>query len=187
MLNHPEQARALLSTQPQLAYALFQALLVNEIVDPTILRVSNEHYERLNNNICSQPMLGAAEALQQPSHESPCVYEKQSAQPRRTDTESAIYPHARPGISTHTSPPRRILTHNVPWPTAGIISHPEVPALLTSEPYHHERPQVPTPRHVPTRPPEFLHVSEEHKVCIQRFPHTDLQTLNRIFFCKYCK
>lgn len=39
MITHPEQARALLVAHPQLSYALFQALLLNKIVDPGILQV----------------------------------------------------------------------------------------------------------------------------------------------------
>ncbi len=39
MITHPDQARALLVAHPQLAYALFQALLLNKIVDPAILQV----------------------------------------------------------------------------------------------------------------------------------------------------
>lgn len=38
--NSPEQARHLLQTQPQLSYALFQAMLMNQIVDPSVLQVS---------------------------------------------------------------------------------------------------------------------------------------------------
>ncbi|PCH37517.1 hypothetical protein WOLCODRAFT_110020 [Wolfiporia cocos MD-104 SS10] len=37
VITHPEQARALLVAHPQLGYALFQALLLNNIVDPAIL------------------------------------------------------------------------------------------------------------------------------------------------------
>lgn len=37
VITHPEQARALLVGHPQLSYALFQALLLNKIVDPAIL------------------------------------------------------------------------------------------------------------------------------------------------------
>lgn len=37
--DYPEQARLLLKTQPQLSYALFQAMLMNNIVDPTALQV----------------------------------------------------------------------------------------------------------------------------------------------------
>lgn len=40
MITHPEHARGLLVAHPQLGYALFQALLLNKIVDPTILKVS---------------------------------------------------------------------------------------------------------------------------------------------------
>ncbi|KAN0136809.1 hypothetical protein V8E53_005250 [Lactarius tabidus] len=38
VITHPDQARALLVAHPQLAYALFQALLLNKIVDPAILQ-----------------------------------------------------------------------------------------------------------------------------------------------------
>ncbi|EGO01055.1 hypothetical protein SERLA73DRAFT_50956, partial [Serpula lacrymans var. lacrymans S7.3] len=38
VITHPEQARTLLIAHPQLAYALFQALLLNKIVDPAILQ-----------------------------------------------------------------------------------------------------------------------------------------------------
>ncbi|KAF9256022.1 hypothetical protein L218DRAFT_966761 [Marasmius fiardii PR-910] len=37
VITHPDQARALLVAHPQLAYALFQALLLNKIVDSSIL------------------------------------------------------------------------------------------------------------------------------------------------------
>ncbi|KAI0249799.1 hypothetical protein BJV78DRAFT_1225025 [Lactifluus subvellereus] len=38
VITHPDQARTLLVAHPQLAYALFQALLLNKIVDPVILQ-----------------------------------------------------------------------------------------------------------------------------------------------------
>ncbi|KAG7442910.1 uncharacterized protein BT62DRAFT_935636 [Guyanagaster necrorhizus] len=38
VITHSEQARKLLVAHPQLAYALFQALLLNQIVDPMILQ-----------------------------------------------------------------------------------------------------------------------------------------------------
>ncbi|KAF5392890.1 hypothetical protein D9757_000802 [Collybiopsis confluens] len=38
VITHPEQTRALLVAHPQLAYALFQALLLNKIVDQSILQ-----------------------------------------------------------------------------------------------------------------------------------------------------
>ncbi|EKM56704.1 uncharacterized protein PHACADRAFT_93372, partial [Phanerochaete carnosa HHB-10118-sp] len=37
IITHPEQARALLMAHPQLGYALFQALLLNKIVDTAVL------------------------------------------------------------------------------------------------------------------------------------------------------
>lgn len=39
VITHPEQARALLIAHPQLGYALFQALLLNKIVDTAVLEV----------------------------------------------------------------------------------------------------------------------------------------------------
>ncbi|EJD01485.1 uncharacterized protein FOMMEDRAFT_142096 [Fomitiporia mediterranea MF3/22] len=38
VINHPDQARMLLVAHPQLSYGLFQALLMNRIVDPAILQ-----------------------------------------------------------------------------------------------------------------------------------------------------
>ncbi|KIJ63653.1 hypothetical protein HYDPIDRAFT_175965 [Hydnomerulius pinastri MD-312] len=38
VITHPEQARALLVAHPQYAYALFQALLLNKIVDQAVLQ-----------------------------------------------------------------------------------------------------------------------------------------------------
>ncbi|KAJ3744559.1 hypothetical protein EV360DRAFT_97835 [Lentinula raphanica] len=38
VITHPEQARSLLVAHPQFAYALFQALLLNKIVDQSILQ-----------------------------------------------------------------------------------------------------------------------------------------------------
>ncbi|KAH7910913.1 hinge domain of cleavage stimulation factor subunit 2-domain-containing protein, partial [Hygrophoropsis aurantiaca] len=38
VITHPDQARALLVAHPQYAYALFQALLLNKIVDQTVLQ-----------------------------------------------------------------------------------------------------------------------------------------------------
>jgi hypothetical protein len=40
VITHPDQARALLVHHPQLAYALFQALVLNKIVDAAVLQVS---------------------------------------------------------------------------------------------------------------------------------------------------
>jgi len=37
VITHPDYARSLLVAHPQLGYALFQALLLNKIVDPTVL------------------------------------------------------------------------------------------------------------------------------------------------------
>jgi cleavage stimulation factor subunit 2 len=39
ILNSPEQARQLLNAHPQLAYALFQAMIMNNIVDSSVLQV----------------------------------------------------------------------------------------------------------------------------------------------------
>ncbi|KAK7473155.1 hypothetical protein VKT23_001255 [Stygiomarasmius scandens] len=38
VITHPDQARALLVAHPQLSYALFQALLLNRVVDESILQ-----------------------------------------------------------------------------------------------------------------------------------------------------
>ncbi|KAF8889221.1 hypothetical protein CPB85DRAFT_1333938 [Mucidula mucida] len=42
VITHPDHARKVLQTNPQLAYALFQALVLNNIVDPSILQRMRE-------------------------------------------------------------------------------------------------------------------------------------------------
>ncbi|PSR75795.1 hypothetical protein PHLCEN_2v8912 [Hermanssonia centrifuga] len=44
VITHPDQARALLVAHPQLGYALFQALLLNKIVDTAILEVREKRF-----------------------------------------------------------------------------------------------------------------------------------------------
>jgi hypothetical protein len=48
VITHPDQSRSLLVAHPQLAYALFQALLLNKIVDPAILQVSRPSWAILS-------------------------------------------------------------------------------------------------------------------------------------------
>jgi hypothetical protein len=68
VITHPDQARALLVAHPQLAYALFQALLLNKIVDPAILQVQQFsgltsprpiQLNRFAISACSQPRIQA--------------------------------------------------------------------------------------------------------------------------------
>jgi cleavage stimulation factor subunit 2 len=44
VITHPDQARALLVAHPQYAYALFQALLLNKIVDQSVLQVCSNNF-----------------------------------------------------------------------------------------------------------------------------------------------
>jgi cleavage stimulation factor subunit 2 len=44
VITHPDQARALLVAHPQYAYALFQALLLNKIVDQSVLQVCSHDF-----------------------------------------------------------------------------------------------------------------------------------------------
>lgn len=42
-LNEPDKATALLSANPQLSYAIFQALIMMNMIEPTILQASGDH------------------------------------------------------------------------------------------------------------------------------------------------
>ncbi|VDB96634.1 unnamed protein product [Peniophora sp. CBMAI 1063] len=81
VITHPEQARALLVHNPQLAYALFQALVLNKIVDPAILQ------RMLGNTGAAIPPLAATPAQVPPPFVPP---------PAPAASQAAFYPQPQP-------------------------------------------------------------------------------------------
>ncbi|KZV75640.1 hypothetical protein PENSPDRAFT_646937 [Peniophora sp. CONT] len=81
VITHPEQARALLVHNPQLAYALFQALVLNKIVDPAVLQ------RMLGNTSATAPSPAATSAQAPASFVPP---------PAPAASQAAFYPQPQP-------------------------------------------------------------------------------------------
>lgn len=124
ILEHPDKARMLLTANPQLAYALFQALLVNQIVDPAILH----------------RMIAATTGSAPPQHVPPPVHPTPS-------TASALpphlLPHAQPPYPHQPTPP---LYSTPPPPSAHLTYPPPPPANIShsqAPPFYHHAPPPP--------------------------------------------
>ncbi|KAF8128701.1 hinge domain of cleavage stimulation factor subunit 2-domain-containing protein [Boletus edulis] len=84
VITHPEQARALLVAHPQYAYALFQALLLNKIVDQAVLqRMLQATVGSSAPSAPPQPPLPQLPTYQQPMalHPTPPVLQPQLSVP----------------------------------------------------------------------------------------------------------
>ncbi|KAH9916913.1 hinge domain of cleavage stimulation factor subunit 2-domain-containing protein [Fomitopsis serialis] len=133
VITHPEQARALLVAHPQLGYALFQALLLNNIVDPAILQ---RMLQATNAATPSQP----AKALAPPA---------------------AVPPPMHQSTPQHQPQPQHPPPMSAPY-SQGPLQHPPFPPHLQSNipqthtPVHHPTPPVPPPSMFP---PPSAHLS----------------------------
>lgn len=132
VITHPDQARSLLVAHPQLAYALFQALLLNKIVDPAIL----------------QRMLAATNSSQ-PSAPTPT-------------TAPAPTPHVPPlppNIQQLTQPPVHPPYHGVPpQPIPQSYYPPQVSLHPSSTAPPLQQQQQPLPYYgIPQLPPQQQH------------------------------
>ncbi|CAL1709638.1 unnamed protein product [Somion occarium] len=130
VITHPEQARALLVTHPQLGYALFQALLLNKIVDPAILQ------RMLNSTTASQPTAPAAG----PVPSAPPA-------PQAHVPPPAPYPHAPPhALHAPIQHPQPAFGH--PPSISGAHGMPQVvptPPVPTHTPSHAQLYGAPPP------------------------------------------
>ena len=132
MITHPEHARILLVKQPQLAYALFQALLLNKIVDSAIL-------ERM---LATSRAPGGAPLTVPPP-----------AQAQTSPTAS------RPPIPSHLQqqqPPSHYPAHMPPFPPTGL-QHPPASAMFPPQQQHlsHQPPPAMPPMSAQMyRPPQ---------------------------------
>ncbi|OCH92767.1 hypothetical protein OBBRIDRAFT_886010 [Obba rivulosa] len=138
VITHPEQARALLIAHPQLGYALFQALLLNKIVDPQIL----------------QRMLaataGSAPMQPPPAAAAPAPVPAPYAQPppvQHAPQYGNPYAAMPPPVH-HATPP-------IP-PPASMYQHPPPPAHMQPvqpPPYGYRPPPPAAPQQQPAPPP----------------------------------
>lgn len=101
VITHPDQARALLVAHPQYAYALFQALLLNKIVDQSVL-------QRMLQATAGSGALPGPGISQQPHHpmqyqQPPPMHQPQphmpppmSAPPPASTAPPSMFPHQQP-------------------------------------------------------------------------------------------
>ena len=136
MITHPEHARILLVKQPQLAYALFQALLLNKIVDSAIL-------ERM---LATSRAPGGAPLSGPPPAQ---------AQISPTATRPSIPPH----LQQQQPPPSHYPAHMPPFPPTGLQHPPSSALFIPQQQQQHVSHQQPPPAMTPMsaqmyRPPQ---------------------------------
>lgn len=112
----PEQARALLNANPQLAYALFQAMLMMNIVDPVVLQVCPLPYPGIDQTrilkmswLQQQRMLapaqGAPPPLAQPAPFAPAVPPPVAPAPYPYPSAASAVPVIPPPAPVYQAPP----------------------------------------------------------------------------------
>lgn len=125
VITHPDQARALLVAHPQYAYALFQALLLNKIVDQSVL-------QRMLQATAGSGAAPGPGIPQQPHHQmqyqqSPPIHQPQphmpppmSGPPPASTAPPSMFPHQQPPSHMPAPPPQqswyRPPQHAVPPP-----------------------------------------------------------------------
>ncbi|TFK31498.1 hinge domain of cleavage stimulation factor subunit 2-domain-containing protein [Crucibulum laeve] len=102
VITYPDQARTLLVKHPQFAYALFQSLLLNKIVDPTILQ------RMLAATGSSIPVPSPVQAPPRPPVSAPPHFQQQQA------------PHYPPHPPPHGMPP---------FPPSGLHQPQPIPGM----------------------------------------------------------
>ncbi|KAJ7594058.1 hypothetical protein C8J56DRAFT_925911 [Mycena floridula] len=124
VITHPEQARMLLVAHPQFGYAIFQALLLNKIVDPGVLE------RMLAASSGSAGASGAPPIVPPPTFQAPIPHPYGAAPPMAAPPPAGypgppMPPFFRPPPGPVVQPPP-----SQPTPT------PQTPENLTSEQQH---------------------------------------------------
>ncbi|KAI0826197.1 hypothetical protein BC629DRAFT_57247 [Irpex lacteus] len=134
VITHPEQAKALLVAHPQLGYAMFQALLVNKIVDTAVL----ERMLAATTGAAPPPPSAAAPPYHQPPLQHPQPGFNQPPQGMGMPPPHLTGPH-------HPTPP-------LPGAPGSMYGAPPGPSQAHMPPPQYYRPPVPAPAPVPTPP-----------------------------------
>ncbi|TFL03863.1 hypothetical protein BDV98DRAFT_648716 [Pterulicium gracile] len=106
IIKHPEESRALLVKQPQIAFALFQALLVYKIVDPSLL-------EKMSSAAGGPPPSQPPPPPHPASVPPPNAYPSYPSYPNAMPPQGYMMP---PGMMPGAAP--------TPPPPAGMYGHP---------------------------------------------------------------
>jgi hypothetical protein len=133
VITHPEQARILLATHPQLDYALSQALLLNNILDPSSVQVHLCVHLQLALAKSKQRMLGSTGQGPPPPQPQPMTMPAASYPPSNMPSQG--YPPMPPSTSMQQ---------------AHAPSHP---TSLPGGMYQQPPPMVPPPTNGYYRPP----------------------------------
>jgi cleavage stimulation factor subunit 2 len=129
VITYPDQARSLLVAHPQLAYALFQALLLNKIVDSAIL-------QRMLEATAGGTGHTVPTAVPPPHLQHPLYPQMPYPAP------PIQQPQPLPGMPPPPPPPM-----SVPPPSAMFSHHQPPPGMAPMPPYY--RPPPPTQAHGP--------------------------------------
>ncbi|KNZ81118.1 Cleavage stimulation factor subunit 2 [Termitomyces sp. J132] len=169
VITHPEQARNLLQTHPQLAYALFQALVLNKIVDSAIL----QRMLAATNGSAAPPQVARPPVppphLQQPQHSQYPPMPPQTFPPPLQQTQPPIPalapPTAAPTMYGHHVPPPHASMPPPPMAPYGYrpptsVAQPMVPPSQTQA----SSPSAPQPA-IPTAPPG---ISDDQRAMIMQ-------------------
>ncbi|KAG1752133.1 hinge domain of cleavage stimulation factor subunit 2-domain-containing protein [Suillus lakei] len=149
VITHPDQARALLVAHPQYAYALFQALLLNKIVDQSVLQRMLQATAGSGappGPGISQPPHHAMQYQQPPPMHQPQPHmpPPMSAPPPASTAPPSMYPHQQPPShmpappqqqSWYRPPPHPVPPpHSAPMPDLNIDPAqrvcPDLPCLI---------------------------------------------------------
>ncbi|KAF8635549.1 hypothetical protein AX15_000202 [Amanita polypyramis BW_CC] len=139
VITYPEQARTLLVSHPQLAYALFQALLLNKIVDSAILQRMLEATVASAQAPAAHPT--AARPVPPPHLQHPMYSQMPYGAPPLQQ------PQPVPGMPPPPPPPM-----SVPPPGAMFPHHQPPPGMPPMPPYYRPLPP-PTHSQVPPAQP----------------------------------
>lgn len=127
MITHPDQARLLLVKHPQLSYALFQALLLNKIVDSAILERMLASSRGHNPAAAHQPGVPPAATATRPSMAPPHIPVYPPA--------STSYPSHMPAFPIQPPPlPVATPTMYPQQPPAQSFYRPSVPPIGAQPP-----------------------------------------------------
>ncbi|KAG6860714.1 hypothetical protein C0995_008299 [Termitomyces sp. Mi166 len=150
VITHPEQARTLLLAHPQLAYALFQALVLNKIVDSAIL----QRMLAATTGGTAPPPVTRAPVPPLLQHPQPPQYPPMAPQAYPPPPLQQAQPPI-PGLGVAPPPPIPAPTmygHHMPPPHVGMPP-PPMPPYSYRPPPPAAQPMAPPPQTQTTPPP----------------------------------
>jgi len=165
VITHPDQARTLLVKHPQLSYALFQALLLNKIVDSVIL-----------DRMLASSRGSAAAASQGPP---------QSARPPMPAPPAHLQGYPPPGPSGHYQhhmppfPPQPPMSGATP-PVSAMFSHQQhaPPGQAPMQQQYYRPPPPPAPAQPPK--PAAPEISDSQRAMIMQVLSLTTEQINNL-------